>query len=146
MTTSDLHIFDYDSSLIPKITWIPPKWHDFIDFFFQKCGRTCAGATGPKNPARTHFARTISQRLRTCSHPRLRTHTCDRTHARTHSKALAKIFENEIFVEKLVSVRVWLLIDWRRGTKMFQDVSKISTYGILFSKDYNRNLFLLGIH
>ena len=74
----------------------------FLSFFFlgknlQKCGRTCAGATGQKTPARTHFARTISKRLRTSSHPKFRTHVCDRTHARTHFKALLgsdfRIFE-----------------------------------------------------
>ena len=54
----------------------------------QKCGRTCAGATSQKTPARTHFARTILLRLRTRSHPRFRTHVCDRTHARTHVNAL----------------------------------------------------------
>ena len=65
----------------------------FSLFFFlvknlQKCGRTCAGATGQKTPARTHFARTISKRLRTSSHPKFRTHVCDRTHAHTHVNAL----------------------------------------------------------
>ena len=75
-----------------KITWIPPRWQSFCFilklfywFFSQKCGRTCAGSTNSKKLACTHFARTIGARLRTLSHPRFRTHACDRTHARTHA-------------------------------------------------------------
>ena len=80
--------------LIMTVVWsqksprIPPKWHDLIDFFFKSAVAPVRVRPAQKNPARTHFARTISQRLRTRSHPRLRTHTCDRTHARTHSKSL----------------------------------------------------------